>query len=60
MEEEIELPEEMGENGIEDVASLPDGSLEFVVRPEGEKARRYRYDGSGWTRRGWRPVLWRF
>ena len=26
MEEEIELPEEMGENGIEDVASLPDGS----------------------------------
>ena len=56
MEEEIELPEEMGENGIEDVASLPDGSLEFVVRPEGEKARRYRYDGSGWTEAGEIPA----
>lgn len=52
MEEEIALPEEMGENGIEDVVSLPDGSLEFVVRPEGESARRYRYDGSGWTEGG--------
>lgn len=56
MEEEIELPEEMGENGIEDVASLPDGSLEFVVRPEGENARRYRYDGSGWTEAGEIPA----
>ena len=56
MEEEIELPEEMGENGIEDVASLPDGSLEFVIRPEGESARRYRYDGSGWTEAGEIPA----
>lgn len=49
MEEEIELPEEMRENGIEDVTSLPDGSLEFLVRSEGGNARIYRYDGSGWT-----------
>lgn len=50
MEEEIELPEEIRDNGFVDVVQREDGSLEFAIPFAEKTATKYIYDGAAWTK----------
>lgn len=50
MEEEIELPEEIRENGLIDVVKYPGGDLDFAIPLADGTARHYLYGKTGWRK----------